>query len=358
MVCMNLTNLADLMFPDVIDGDAKGNKQMLDLDAWVAGWKAWSGDNDDGEDDDASTQKDGDSNYDSDSGESSVTITSNISVSDRRSFSVSLAELCYFTGTDYESETDDEWSVAMGNRSASLSSDMSALSCVSVLPTEELDKLLEDVRGLRDSDLQDNVHVVVLHKEMAVGLGFSIAGGIDQNKPIIVHKVFPSGVAAQEGSIWEGDQVLSINGTALERHTHWEALRVLRRAKTREMGVVVLRRGGVRSILKGADSPTEQVAPTQTSETDQPMKVRLEKKSRDLGFSLEGGVGLGDKPLTIKKIFQGGPVDKICPGDEVMEIEGVSMVGMRRLEAWTLIRRLPSGPVDVIIRRPRKAPEL
>nr|XP_057939944.1 uncharacterized protein si:dkey-92i15.4 isoform X2 [Doryrhamphus excisus] len=353
-------NLADLLIPDVIDGDAKGRKQMIDLDAWVAGWKAWRDDDDDSEDDDASTQKDGDSNYDSDSGESSVTITSNMSLSDRRSFSVSLAELCYFTGTDYESDTDDEWSAAtVGNRrSASLSSDMSALSYVSVLPTEELDKLLEDVRGLRDSDLQDNVHVVVLHKEMAVGLGFSIAGGIDQNKPVIVHKVFPSGVAAQEGSIKEGDQVLSINGTALERHTHWEALRVLRRAKTREMGVVVLRRGGVRSISKGAVGPMEEVGPTQTSGTDQHMKVRLEKKSRDLGFSLEGGVGLGDKPLTIKKIFQGGPVDKICPGDEVMEIEGVSMVGMRRLEAWTLIRRLPSGPVDVVIRRPRNAPEL
>jgi hypothetical protein len=35
--------------------------------------------------------------------------------------------------------------------------------------------------------------------------------------------------------------------------------------------------------------------------------VRLEKRSRDLGFSLEGGVGssLGDKPLTVQKLFLG-----------------------------------------------------
>ena len=35
--------------------------------------------------------------------------------------------------------------------------------------------------------------------------------------------------------------------------------------------------------------------------------VQLEKQSRDLGFSLEGGVGssLGDKPLSIQKVFQG-----------------------------------------------------
>ncbi len=50
----------------------------------------------------------------------------------------------------------------------------------------------------------------------------------------------------------------------------------------------------------------------------------------------------------------GGPVDKVHPGDEVVEIGGVSMVGMRRLEAWTLIRGLPPGPVDVVLRRPLK----
>lgn len=35
--------------------------------------------------------------------------------------------------------------------------------------------------------------------------------------------------------------------------------------------------------------------------------VRLEKNSRDLGFSLEGGVdsGLENRPLTVQKIFQG-----------------------------------------------------
>lgn len=50
----------------------------------------------------------------------------------------------------------------------------------------------------------------------------------------------------------------------------------------------------------------------------------------------------------------GGPDDKVYPGDEVLEIEGVSMMGMRRLEAWTLIRSLPPGPVDVVLCRPLK----
>lgn len=37
------------------------------------------------------------------------------------------------------------------------------------------------------------------------------------------------------------------------------------------------------------------------------MCVRLEKNDRDLGFSLEGGVGssLENRPLTVQKVFQG-----------------------------------------------------
>lgn len=66
----------------------------------------------------------------------------------------SLSDLCNFAGVDYESENDsDEWQ-STGRRSASLSSEMSALSCVSVLPSEELDRLLDDVRSLGDGNLQ------------------------------------------------------------------------------------------------------------------------------------------------------------------------------------------------------------
>uniref|UniRef100_A0AAV2MD18 PDZ domain-containing protein n=1 Tax=Knipowitschia caucasica TaxID=637954 RepID=A0AAV2MD18_KNICA len=339
--------------PDIVSKDnLNGKKRILDLNAWLDGLKpeikVWE---DEGEDDDDSTQRDEDSNYDSDSGESSVTVTSVVS---NKSFSVSLADLCNFAGEVYDSENDsDEWQ-STGRRSVSLSSDISGFSYVSVLPTEELDKLIQDVKSIGDNNLQDyeDVRVVVLHKDIGVGLGFSLAGGVDQNKPVTVHKVFHSGVAAQEASIKEGDQVLSINGSALSGCTHWEALRVLRRAKGREMGVVVLKKPDVRVLSKEKASAPD-LTPPQISETGQRVTVSLEKSNRDLGFSLEGGVGssLGNKPLSVQKIFQGGPFEKVLPGDEVLEVNGVSVVGMRRLEAWTLIRKLPPGPVSVVLRR-------
>lgn len=90
---VSLSNLPNFTSPDVSAANPKGKKRVLDLSAWVAGlnpeFKGWDEDENDYEDDDdESTQKDEDSNYDSDSGESSVTITSNMSQSDRRSFCV------------------------------------------------------------------------------------------------------------------------------------------------------------------------------------------------------------------------------------------------------------------------------
>uniref|UniRef100_A0A3B3TIZ6 Uncharacterized LOC106935177 n=1 Tax=Poecilia latipinna TaxID=48699 RepID=A0A3B3TIZ6_9TELE len=347
--CQN--NLSDVSCSNIKAELPKGRKQLLDLKAWIAGldpeYKTWNEYMEGSEDDDESTQKDDDSN-DSDSGDSSATITSNTSQSENRSFSLSLSNLCYFSGTDIESDNDDDWQLP-GRRSASLSSDVSAFSCVSLLPSDELDKLVEEVKNLGEETLQDydDVQVVVLHKEVGVGLGFSLAGGVDQNKPVTVHKVFNSGVAAQEGSISEGDHVLSINGTAFSKSTHGEALRTLKKAKSREMAVVVVRKGDL--------SQTE----TQY-ETGQRVCIQLEKNSRGLGFSLKGGGDsyLGNRPLTVQKIFQRGPVDKVFPGDEILEIQGFSVVGRRRLEVWNFIKTLASGPVEVVLRRPLKVTQL
>ncbi|RVE62706.1 hypothetical protein OJAV_G00159650 [Oryzias javanicus] len=339
-----------------------GRKHMQDLTAWVAGlrpgYKCWNDEGSVFDDDDQSTQRDDDSNYDSDSGGSSVTITSNMSQSDRPSFSVSLSELCSFAGPDFESDDEeDDWE-SVSRRSASVCSDMSVFSCVSTLATEELDRLLEDVRTVEDDNIKDyeDVQVVVLHKEVGVGLGFSLAGGVDQNKPVTVHKVFPSGVAAQQGTITEGDMVLSINGSSFRQSTHREALDVLKKAKSRSMGVVVLRRDDI-SVAAAIVAPEVNEDATQAQyETGQHVCVQLQKNSRHLGFSLHGGVGSteGNVPLTVKKIFHGGPVDKVFPGDEVLEIDGMSMVAMRCLEAWNFIKKLPQGSVEVVLRRPLK----
>lgn len=53
-------------------------------------------------------------------------------------------------------------------------------------------------------------------------------------------------------------------------------------------------------------------------------------------------------------LFPGGPVSEVLPGDELLEVQGQSLAGMMRLEAWNLIKKLPSGPVEVLLHRPHQ----
>lgn len=55
-----------------------------------------------------------------------------------------------------------------------------------------------------------------------------------------VHRVFPSGLAAQEGTIERGDEVLSINGQTLKNVTHSDATAILRQARTMKQAVIVV----------------------------------------------------------------------------------------------------------------------
>lgn len=89
----SLSNTPNLIFPEVNTAHQNSStKPHLDIGNWLAGLNTQEikirDCVDDSEDDDESTQKDEDSNYESDSGESSVTINSNPSQSDHRSFSV------------------------------------------------------------------------------------------------------------------------------------------------------------------------------------------------------------------------------------------------------------------------------
>ena len=55
-----------------------------------------------------------------------------------------------------------------------------------------------------------------------------------------VHRVFPHGLAAQEGTIEKGDEVLSINGHTLRDVTHADATATLRQTRALRLAVVVV----------------------------------------------------------------------------------------------------------------------
>nr|XP_020848747.1 inaD-like protein isoform X2 [Phascolarctos cinereus] len=66
------------------------------------------------------------------------------------------------------------------------------------------------------------------------GLGFSIVGGYGSphgDLPIYVKTIFAKGAAAEDGRLKRGDQILAVNGEALEGVTHEQAVAILKRQR-------------------------------------------------------------------------------------------------------------------------------
>ncbi|XP_055133439.2 pro-interleukin-16 isoform X2 [Symphalangus syndactylus] len=271
-------------------------------------------------------------------------------------FSLNLSELREYTEGLTEAKEDDD-----GDHSSL----QSGQSVISLLSSEELKKLIEEVKVLDEATLKqlDSIHVTILHKEEGAGLGFSLAGGADlENKVITVHRVFPNGLASQEGTIQKGNEVLSINGKSLKGTTHNDALAILRQAREPRQAVIVTRKltpEATPDLNSSTDSAASASAASDVSveSTEATVcTVTLEKMSAGLGFSLEGGKGSlhGDKPLTINRIFKGAASEQsetVQPGDEILQLAGTAMQGLTRFEAWNIIKALPDGPVTIVIRR-------
>lgn len=60
---------------------------------------------------------------------------------------------------------------------------------------------------------------------------------------------------------------MSINGTALSETGHWQAVKILRKAKDREMAVVVLRKGDLSGGSKLEVQGNNEMATTTQYET-------------------------------------------------------------------------------------------
>ncbi|EEB10480.1 conserved hypothetical protein [Pediculus humanus corporis] len=256
----------------------------------------------------------------------------------------------------------------------------SLASSTSLISPQELQLLLEEANqtleesGNVGGGLNTNNHdvlVIILHRDTVGGsIGITLAGGADyESKEITVHKVLAGSPADRDGRIQKGDRILSINGKSMKGSPRLEVVLVVSRLKSdiltdcinsddsnginnsiRQHSMV---RAG-RMLKKSTLLESDESSFCQTARGP-PVSLTLVKDGAGLGFSLEGGkdCSTGDKPLVIKKIFTGGAAEKcgqLKAGDELLNINGMDVSIMSRIEAWKLMKQLPDGNVTITVR--------
>eukprot|EP00045_Choanoeca_perplexa_P009116 m.86017 g.86017 ORF g.86017 m.86017 type:complete len:527 (-) comp14759_c0_seq1:1802-3382(-) len=110
------------------------------------------------------------------------------------------------------------------------------------------------------------VHEMVVHKELGVPLGISIAGGVDSGvadkTDVYVTGIKPEGAVAKQGVLERGDVLMEIDGHSLQGITHEAATQLLRQASG-EINLKVLRKA--RRALSSdsvTTTPAETAAPS------------------------------------------------------------------------------------------------
>ncbi|KAM6033260.1 PDZ domain-containing protein 2 isoform 2-T2 [Chlamydotis macqueenii] len=268
--------------------------------------------------------------------------------------------------------SENSWSISLDQLLVS-SLDQQKLQSVlsAVVPKCDVAAMLQEVKAQVKS--KEDTYFVVLHKEEGAGLGFSVAGGIDlEQKSVTVHRVFSKGVASQEGTIHRGDLVLSINGKSLTSSVHGDVLNALHQARLYKYAVIVIQKEkdkannssrleisatGRKRVGSGKDVSIE-IGTDPNLDMNDVICVQLLKTSAGLGFSLDGGKAsiAGDRPLLVKRIFKGGAAEQsglIETGDEILAVSGKSLLGLMHYDAWNIIKSVPEGPVQLLIRKHR-----
>ncbi|KAI2797737.1 PDZ domain [Blomia tropicalis] len=214
-------------------------------------------------------------------------------------------------------------------------------------------------------------------------LGIELTGGLDSLcKEVTVLSIVPGSLASRDGRLQPGDRIVSVNGKLLLGLTHEETVLLLQSACQCNRVMVVYSRahdlnsidlsspGSVSSpsILGSMTLPLTPLSPSTTTMTNsidtnnganyKTIKAEITKDVNGLGFIIEGGKNgsFGDRPILIKRIFRGGPVDKegsLMEGDELLTVNEHSMQTMTRAEAWNFLKQLSDGKVTLVTRRRR-----
>ncbi|XP_049753128.1 multiple PDZ domain protein isoform X7 [Elephas maximus indicus] len=216
---------------------------------------------------------------------------------------------------------------------------------------DEFDQLIKNMAQGR------HVEVFDLLKPPSGGLGFSVVGLRSENRGelgIFVQEIQEGSVAHRDGRLKETDQILAINGQALDQTiTHQQAISILQKAK--ENVQLVIARGSLPQLISPIVSRSPSVASTISAHSN-PVHwqhvetIELVNDGSGLGFGIIGGKATG---VIVKTILPGGVADqhgRLCSGDHILKIGDTDLAGMSSEQVAQVLRQC-GNRVKLVIAR-------
>ncbi|NXO42977.1 MPDZ protein, partial [Locustella ochotensis] len=209
------------------------------------------------------------------------------------------------------------------------------------------------------------VETIDLIKPLSGGLGFSVVGLKSENRGelgIFVQEIQEGSVAHRDGKLKEADQILAINGQALDQTiTHQQAISILQKAKDNVQLVVA--RGTFPQLVSPVVSRSPSAASTVSAHSN-PVHwqhvetIELVNDGSGLGFGIVGGKSTG---VIVKTILPGGVADqhgRLCSGDHILKIGDTDLAGMSSEQVAQVLRQCGNRVKLVIARGPVEEPLL
>ncbi|XP_074935789.1 multiple PDZ domain protein isoform X27 [Phalacrocorax aristotelis] len=223
--------------------------------------------------------------------------------------------------------------------------------------TEDFEQL---IRNMSQGRLVETIELI---KPLSGGLGFSVVGLKSENRGelgIFVQEIQEGSVAHRDGKLKEADQILAINGQALDQTiTHQQAISILQKAKDNVQLVVA--RGTLPQLISPVVSRSPSAASTVSAHSN-PVHwqhvetIELVNDGSGLGFGIVGGKSTG---VIVKTILPGGVADqhgRLCSGDHILKIGDTDLAGMSSEQVAQVLRQCGNRVKLVIARGPVEEP--
>ncbi|KAM6364217.1 multiple PDZ domain protein isoform 9-T9 [Pluvialis apricaria] len=224
-------------------------------------------------------------------------------------------------------------------------------------PSDDFEQLIRNMSQGRP------VETIELIKPLSGGLGFSVVGLKSENRGelgIFVQEIQEGSVAHRDGKLKEADQILAINGQALDQTiTHQQAISILQKAKDNVQLVVA--RGTFPQLISPVVSRSPSAASTVSAHSN-PVHwqhvetIELVNDGSGLGFGIVGGKSTG---VIVKTILPGGVADqhgRLCSGDHILKIGDTDLAGMSSEQVAQVLRQCGNRVKLVIARGPIEEP--